>query len=82
MKTAISVPDVKAARHARVAAKYDLNRSEFYTRAADKYADELEGEAELTRIANEVIAEVGQPVMDDEYLRMVNDAMFRGTEWR
>lgn len=47
MKTAISVPDEIYGRAERVAKKHGLNRSQFYTMAADRYADELES-ADIT----------------------------------
>ena len=76
VKTAISIADTKARRHAQVAAKHNLNRSEFYTRAGDWYADELEGKQELTRLADEVIAEAGQPAAEwDDYLAEVTLVM-------
>lgn len=61
MKTAIAVPDHEFERFERVARKHGMNRSEFYRRAADAYANQLEGTNELTRVANEAIAAHGQP---------------------
>ena len=82
MKTAISVPDAKAARHARVAAGHNLNRSEFYVRAADRYADELEGASELTAVADAVIARAGQPGAETELSRAAAAAMAAaGDDW-
>jgi metal-responsive CopG/Arc/MetJ family transcriptional regulator len=45
MKTAISIPDEVFRRVERVAAKHDMNRSQFFAVAADRYADELESAA-------------------------------------
>ena len=42
MKTAISVPDEAYERIEKVAKKYGMNRSQFYAKAADRYASELE----------------------------------------
>lgn len=42
MKTAISVPDETYVRAERVAKKHRMNRSQFYARAAERYADDLE----------------------------------------
>jgi len=82
MKTAISVPDLKAERHARVAAKHHLNRSEFYVQAADRYADELEGTSDLTAVADAVIARVGQPGDETRELReRVAREHFGDDEW-
>lgn len=44
MKTAISVPDEVFHRVERHAARLHLSRSEFYARAAARWADELENE--------------------------------------
>jgi len=79
MKTAISVPDGDFERFERTARKHGMNRSEFYRLAAQKLADELEGESELTAIANDVIERVGQPA-EAEFLRESHRAI-RGTEW-
>ncbi|RFA22519.1 CopG family transcriptional regulator [Subtercola boreus] len=69
MKTAISVPDGDFHRFERIAARHGLNRSEFYQIAGKKFAYELEGEAELTALANAVIARAGQPAGDGLLLR-------------
>lgn len=42
VKTAISVPDQTYDRAERVAKKHGMNRSQFYSAAADRYAAELE----------------------------------------
>ncbi|MGV8881464.1 MAG: CopG family transcriptional regulator [Rhodoglobus sp.] len=69
MKTAISVPDADFERFERVAARHGMNRSEFFRLAGQRLANELEGESELTAIANAVIARVGQPSGDGVFLR-------------
>lgn len=81
MKTAISVPDGDFERFERVAARHGMNRSEFYRLAGQRLADELEGEAELTALANAVIARVGQPSADGLLLRESERAVLEGTEW-
>jgi metal-responsive CopG/Arc/MetJ family transcriptional regulator len=81
MRTAISLPDGDFARFERVAARNGMNRSEFYRRAADKLARELEGESDLTDLANAVIARVGQPAADGAFLRASEDTVLRGSEW-
>lgn len=68
MKTAISVPNGEFNRYERVAARHGMNRSEFYSRAARRYADELEGGSDLTIRANEALAAAGQPT-DELFLR-------------
>jgi metal-responsive CopG/Arc/MetJ family transcriptional regulator len=80
MKTAISVPDDDFERFERVAAKHGMNRSEFYRRAAQKLADELEGASELTAIANAVLARAGDPT-DDLFLRAAARTQVEHTEW-
>jgi metal-responsive CopG/Arc/MetJ family transcriptional regulator len=69
MKTAISVPDGDFERFERVAARHGMNRSEFFRLAGQRLANDLEGESELTAIANAVIARVGQPSGDGIFLR-------------
>ena len=54
MKTAISVPDETYDRAERVAKKHGMNRSQFYSTAADRYADELES-TELTAAIDAVV---------------------------
>ncbi|WP_407317579.1 ribbon-helix-helix protein, CopG family [Isoptericola halotolerans] len=60
MKTAISLPDHAAGRFDDVARRHGMTRSEFYRRAAERYADEL-SEADLTRQIDAAIDDVGQP---------------------
>jgi metal-responsive CopG/Arc/MetJ family transcriptional regulator len=81
MKTAISVPQGDFERFERVAARHGMNRSEFFRLAGQRLADELEGEAELTALANAVIARVGQPSGDGEFLHESERAIRDGTEW-
>lgn len=57
MKTAISVPDEIHARVERVAKKHGMNRSQFYTEAAARLADELES-ADLTAVIDAVVEAV------------------------
>jgi hypothetical protein len=81
MKTAISVPDGDFERFERIAARHGMNRSEFYRLAGHRLADELEGEAELTALANAVIARAGQPSGDGLFQRESERAMRDTTEW-
>jgi metal-responsive CopG/Arc/MetJ family transcriptional regulator len=81
MRTAISLPDGDFERFERVAARNGMNRSEFYRRAADRLARELEGEAELTVLANAVIARAGQPSGDGAFLRETERHVLGGSEW-
>jgi predicted DNA-binding protein len=54
MKTAISVPDETYERAEHAARKHGMNRSQFYARAADRYAAELES-ADLTAAIDVVV---------------------------
>lgn len=81
MKTAISIPDGDFDRFERVAARHGMNRSEFYRLAARRLADELEGEAELTALANALIERVGQPTVGSLFLREAERIVSDGTEW-
>ena len=68
MKTAISLPDRAAERFDRVANQHGMTRSEFYRRAAERYADEL-ANADLTAQIDNAIDAVGQPGDDSAGLR-------------
>jgi len=81
VKTAISVPDSDFERFERVASRHGMNRSEFYQLAGRKLADELEGEAELTALANAVIARTGQPSGDGMFLQESQRLIIEGTDW-
>lgn len=54
MKTAISVPDQTYERAERIAKKHGMNRSQFYSAAAERYAEELES-SDLTAAINAVV---------------------------
>ena len=58
MKTAISVPDETFERASRRAHDLGMSRSEFFTRAAARYLDELDAES-VTRQIDSVIAARG-----------------------
>ena len=58
MKTAISVPDRVFQRASHHAQRLGMSRSEFFTKAAERWADELDG-AELTDAINEAIELAG-----------------------
>lgn len=73
MKTAISLPDHAAERFDRIAARYGMTRSEFYRRAAERYADEL-ADAGLTAQIDDAIEAVGQPGEDSAKLRRTANA--------
>lgn len=81
MKTAISLPDGDFERFERIAARHGMNRSEFYRLAGQRLADELEGEAELTALANAVLRRTGQPSDDHLFLRESERNMRDGVDW-
>lgn len=81
MKTAISLPDGDFQRFERVAARHGMNRSEFYRLAGQRLADDLEGAAELTALANAVIARSGQPSGDELFQRESERVMREGADW-
>jgi metal-responsive CopG/Arc/MetJ family transcriptional regulator len=58
MKTAISVPDDTYERVARQAAELGISRSEFFSRAARRYLDELASRS-LTVQVNEALQAAG-----------------------
>ncbi|MFT4136691.1 CopG family transcriptional regulator [Microbacterium sp.] len=80
MKTAISMPDRDFERFDRVASRHGMNRSEFYRLAGQRLADELEGGAELTALANAAIARAGQP-HDDLFLEESQRIASEGSDW-
>lgn len=58
MKTAISVPDETFDRAERVAHAHGMSRSQFYARAAERYAAELEAD-DLTAAIDAAIDATG-----------------------
>jgi antitoxin MazE6 len=58
VKTAISVPDETFAQATRQAAELGISRSEFFTRAARRYLDELASRS-LTRQVDEALQAAG-----------------------
>jgi metal-responsive CopG/Arc/MetJ family transcriptional regulator len=58
MKTAISLPDDTFEEATRQAAKLGISRSEFFTRAARRYLDELASRS-LTQQVNEALLAAG-----------------------
>jgi hypothetical protein len=57
------------------------SRSEFFRLAGRRSGDELEGESELTAVANAVTARVGQPAGDGVFLRESERTLRDGAEW-
>lgn len=82
MKTAISLPDPAAERFDRIARRHGMTRSEFYRRAAERYADQLAQE-DLTAQIDDAIEAVGQPGDDSAEWRQTATARWveRSDEW-
>lgn len=66
MKTAISVPDDTFDRVERLAKRLGVSRSEFFARAAARWADELES-SDVTDAINQALEEAGDD--DTEFVR-------------
>ncbi|GAB3609189.1 hypothetical protein GCM10027414_13140 [Humibacter ginsengiterrae] len=81
MKTAISLPEDDFHRFERVAARHGLNRSEFFRIAGQHYADALEGESELTALANAAIEQAGQPSEAGLFVRESERLLREETDW-
>ncbi|GAA2224929.1 ribbon-helix-helix protein, CopG family [Herbiconiux moechotypicola] len=81
MKTAISLSDGDFERFDRVAARNGMNRSEFFRVAASRFADDLEGDKQLTALANAAIERAGQPSRDGAFLSESQARIQAGTEW-
>jgi predicted DNA-binding protein len=60
VKTAISVPDETYERASRRAGDLGISRSEFFTRAAQRYLDELDAQS-LTRQVDDALDRLGAP---------------------
>ena len=71
MKTAISVPDATFARVDTAAAKLGMSRSEFFSRAAERWLRDLEG-ADVTRAIDEALvgAEIDTAFTDEAARRL------------
>lgn len=61
MKTAISLPDQTYERATRRAYELGISRSEFFARAAERYADELEA----TSLTAQIDAAIAAGAVDD-----------------
>ena len=82
MRTDIFVPDTKARRFERAAKTLAISNSEFYVRAAEKLADEVENAKGLTALANSVINSLGQPSQwTPEISDNAGQIMLAGNDW-
>jgi hypothetical protein len=60
VKTAISVPNETYRRASERARDMGMSRSEFFSRAAVRYLDELDSES-ITAEIDSIIADIGEP---------------------
>ena len=80
IKVAISTPETEREINDIVARRHNMNRSEFYTRAAANYRDYLSNAAQIQADAiNEIIAQVGQP--DSSDITANSDHILDQVEW-
>ncbi|MFP3712579.1 ribbon-helix-helix protein, CopG family [Puerhibacterium sp. TATVAM-FAB25] len=77
MRTTISVPATELERVDRLAAQHGMSRSQFYLRAARRFADHLERNDALTAQANPAIERAGQP-SEGLFLRASEDVISGG----
>ncbi|HET9118722.1 MAG TPA: ribbon-helix-helix protein, CopG family [Pseudonocardiaceae bacterium] len=76
MKTAISIPPSTFARVEDAAKRLKLSRSEFFTRAAERWLDDLDGPA-TTEAINRALAGVEQ---DTAFTTAAADRLLRAPE--
>ena len=84
VKTAISITDQEFALNEEAAARYAMNRSEFYTAAGRHYRRHLEASSEAkTEAINEAVTRVGQPLGQANHKHIDNtaEAVFETVEW-
>ena len=81
MKTAISVPDETFRRVEQRVIELRISRSEFYSTAAARYLDHLDGES-LTKQINAAVAHGGQALVDEtrEFTEFSSAQLARLTE--
>lgn len=76
MKTAISVPDSTFARVDDAAGRLGMSRSEFFSRAAERWLDVLADE-QTTQAIDEVLAHT---VIETEFAHRAADALARTSD--
>jgi hypothetical protein len=79
MKTAISVPDETYERASRRAKDLGMSRSEFFSRAAALYLDQLERES-LTEQIDQVVAGLAEPDDSATYAVELGHRMLAGAD--
>ncbi len=80
MKTAISVPDETFERATKQAAELGISRSEFFSRAARRYLDELASRS-LTEQVNEALEAAGDDDSAAAAARAGRRLLAPGDEW-
>lgn len=76
MKTAISVPDPTFERVEKHARRLGISRSEFFARAAARWADELDG-PDITAAINAALEAAGPDEDGDFFLEAARRTFFR-----
>jgi metal-responsive CopG/Arc/MetJ family transcriptional regulator len=77
MKTAISLPDETFARVEATAAKLGVSRSEFFARAAERWLDDLDGEAATAAID----AALDEARQDTDFVSAAAAATAERSDW-
>ncbi|HLK00220.1 MAG TPA: hypothetical protein VKU39_09970 [Streptosporangiaceae bacterium] len=80
MKTAISVPDDTFAQATRQAIALGMSRSEFFTRAAQRYLDELAA-GSLTQQIDQALEAVGEDESNDAAASAGRRRLAADDEW-
>ena len=80
MKTAISVPDDTFEQATKQAAELGISRSEFFSRAARRYLDELASRA-LTQQVNDALEAAGPDDSAAVAARAGRERLAAGNDW-
>jgi metal-responsive CopG/Arc/MetJ family transcriptional regulator len=80
MKTAISVPDETFDRASKRAAELGMSRSEFFTRAARRYLEQLDA-ASMTKQIDRALALAGDDDTSGAAVQAGRRRLARESEW-
>jgi metal-responsive CopG/Arc/MetJ family transcriptional regulator len=80
VKTAISVPDDTFEQASKKAAELGISRSEFFTRAARRYLDELASRS-LTQEVNDALETAGQDDSAATAAQVGRERLAAGDDW-
>ncbi|HEY9242131.1 MAG TPA: ribbon-helix-helix protein, CopG family [Streptosporangiaceae bacterium] len=80
MKTAISVPDDTFEQATKQAAELGISRSEFFSRAARRYLDELASRS-LTQQVNDALETTGQDESAAVAAQAGRERLAAGDDW-